>query len=132
MAKLVHSMIRVIDEAASTSFYRTAFGLEVADRIAFDDFALVYLRHPSESSFELELTVNFDRTEPYELGNGYGHLAVVVDDLNAEHARFTAAGLDPRPLKDFMNQGKLVARFFFVADPDGYMIEVIEKGGRFA
>lgn len=132
MAKLVHSMIRVIDEAASTAFYQTAFGLEVADRIAFDDFALVYLRHPSESSFELELTVNFGRAEPYELGNGYGHLAVVVDDLNAEHARFTAAGLNPRPLKELPNNGTRLARYFFVTDPDGYLVEVIEKAGRFA
>lgn len=131
MAKLVHSMIRVIDEARSTDFYRRAFGLELAERIAFDDFALVYLRHPTESGFELELTVNFGRIEPYELGNGYGHLAVVVDDLDAEHARFTEEGLNPRPLKDFMNKDVFVARFFFVADPDGYQIEVIQKGGRF-
>jgi lactoylglutathione lyase len=131
MAKLVHSMIRVIDEARSTDFYRRAFGLELAERIAFDDFALVYLRHPIEGDFELELTVNFGRTEPYELGNGYGHLAVVVDDLDAEHARFTAEGLNPRPPRDFMNKDVLVARFFFVADPDGYQIEVIQKGGRF-
>ncbi|KFC61320.1 Glyoxalase/bleomycin resistance protein/dioxygenase [Devosia sp. LC5] len=131
MAKLVHSMIRVIDEARSIDFYRRAFRLELAERIAFDDFALVYLRHPTEDDFELELTVNFGRTEPYELGNGYGHLAVVVDELDAEHARFTAEGFNPRPLKDFMNKEVLVARFFFVADPDGYQIEVIQKGGRF-
>ena len=65
------------------------------------------------------------------LGDGYGHLALVVDDLDAEHARMTAAGLAPRKLVDFQNGGERVARFFFVADPDGYQIEVIEKGGRF-
>src|SRR3979490_609753 len=74
MAKPVHSMIRVLEEVRSLDFYTRAFGLEVADRLEFPDFALIYLRHPS-SPFEVELTVNFDREQPYELGNGYGHPA---------------------------------------------------------
>ena len=94
MAKPVHSMIRVLDEARSLDFYARAFGLEVADHLKFPDFALIYLRHPS-SPFEVELTVNFDRKQPYELGDGYGHLAVVVDDLDAEHARFEREKLVP-------------------------------------
>jgi lactoylglutathione lyase len=130
MAKPVHSMIRVRDEARALDFYARAFGLQVAERLAFADFALIYLRHPS-SPFELELTVNFDRTEPYVLGDGYGHLAVVVDDVDAEHARFEAQKLAPGPLRDFKHDGSTLARFFFVSDPDGYKIEVIEKGGRF-
>lgn len=130
MAKPVHSMIRVHDEAKALDFYARAFGLQIAERIAFPDFALVYLRHPS-SPFELELTVNFDRKESYVLGDGYGHLAVVVDDLDAEHARFEKERLSPGPLRDFKHEGKTLARFFFVADPDGYKIEVIQKGGRF-
>lgn len=130
MAKPVHSMIRVHDEAKALDFYARAFGLQIAERIAFPDFALVYLRHPS-SPFELELTVNFDRKELYVLGDGYGHLAVVVDDLDAEHARFEREKLAPGPLRDFKHEGKTLARFFFVADPDGYKIEVIQKGGRF-
>ncbi|MDB5652663.1 MAG: lactoylglutathione lyase [Tardiphaga sp.] len=130
MAKPVHSMIRVRDEARALDFYARAFGLQVAERLAFADFALIYLRHPS-SPFELELTVNFDRTEPYVLGDGYGHLAVVVDDVDAEHARFEAEKLAPGPLRDFKHDGSTLARFFFVSDPDGYKIEVIEKGGRF-
>ena len=83
--KPVHSMIRV-DEARATEFYRRAFGLEPADRIAFDDFTLIYLRNAT-SPFELELTVNNGRVDPYVLGDGYGHFAVVVDDLDGEHAR---------------------------------------------
>lgn len=130
MGKPVHSMIRVLDEAKALDFYARAFGLQIAERIAFPDFALVYLRHPS-SPFELELTVNFDRKEPYTLGDGYGHLAVVVDDLETEHARFEKEQLAPGPLRDFKHDGKTLARFFFVADPDGYKIEVIQKGGRF-
>jgi lactoylglutathione lyase len=130
MATPTHSMIRVRDEARSTDFYRRAFGLEQADRFDFDEFTLIYLRHPS-SPFEVELTVNKDRGEPYALGDGYGHLAVLVDDLAGEHARLEAESLSPGPMRDFKHQGSTLARFFFISDPDGYKIEVIEKGGRF-
>ncbi|MBR1019246.1 VOC family protein [Bradyrhizobium viridifuturi] len=130
MAKPVHSMIRVLDEKKALDFYERAFGLRIAERIAFPDFALIYLSHPS-SPFELELTVNFDRKEPYSIGDGYGHLAVVVDDVDAEHERFTRGTLSPGPLRDFKHEGATLARFFFVSDPDGYKIEVIQKGGRF-
>jgi lactoylglutathione lyase len=130
LAKAVHTMVRVLDEGRSVDFYGRAFGLAVADRIDFETFTLVYMRN-AEADFEVELTVNKGRTEPYALGDGYGHLAVVVDDLDAEHARMTGAGLAPRKVVDFRNDGERVARFFFVADPDGYQIEVIEKGGRF-
>jgi lactoylglutathione lyase len=130
MAKAIHSMIRVLDEARSVAFYGTAFGLRVVDRIDFDSFTLIYLSNP-ESGFELELTVNKGRTEPYVLGDGYGHFAVSVADVAAEHDRLTAAGLAPRKLVDFQNNGVRVAKFFFIADPDGYQIEVIERGGRF-
>lgn len=130
MAKTIHSMIRVLEEARSLAFYETAFGLRVADRLDFDSFTLIYMSN-DESSFELELTVNKGRTEPYNLGDGYGHLAVSVDDVEAEHARLAAAGLSPRNLVDFKNDGVQVAKFFFIADPDGYQIEVLQRGGRF-
>jgi lactoylglutathione lyase len=130
MAKAIHSMIRVLDEARSVGFYREAFGLEIADRLDFDSFTLVYMRN-AESDFEVELTINKGRTEPYALGDGYGHIAFSVDDLDAEHARFEAAGLGPRKIVEFNRDGVLLARFFFVADPDGYQIEVLQRHGRF-
>lgn len=130
MAKNIHSMIRVLNEARSVAFYENSFGLTVADRLDFPEFTLVYLSN-TESQFELELTINKDRIDPYDLGDGYGHLAVSVDDLAAEHARFEAAGLAPRKLVEFAPAGELVGRFFFVADPDGYQIEVLERSGRF-
>ena len=99
MAKMVHSMIRVLDEARSLAFYETAFGMTVADRLAFDDFTLIYLRSP-EGAFELELTVNKGRTEPYSLGDGYGHLAVVTNALQAEHARMAASGMTVTPVRE--------------------------------
>lgn len=131
LAKAIHMMVRVLDEARSTDFYRRAFGLEVADRLDFDDFTLVYLSN-EENGFEVELTVNKGRSEPYELGNGYGHVAFSVDDLDGEHKRFTEAGLEPRKIVEFNRDGNLLARFFFVADPDGYQIEVLQRHGRFS
>lgn len=130
MAKTIHTMIRVLDEARSVGFYRTAFGLEIADRFAFDGFTLVYLRN-ADADFEVELTINHGRTEPYQLGDGYGHLAVAVADLDAEHARLVSAGLAPQPVKEFFRDGSLMARFFFVQDPDGYKIEVLQSHGRY-
>ncbi|MGP9819520.1 VOC family protein [Salinarimonas sp. NSM] len=130
MAKAIHAMIRVLDEARSVEFYARAFGLAVADRFVFDGFTLVYLRN-DEADFELELTINHGRTEPYALGDGYGHVAFAVDDLDAEHARFEALGLAPRRIVAFEREGALMARFFFVADPDGYQIEVLQRHGRY-
>lgn len=130
MAKPIHMMIRVLDLDRSIAFYQQAFGLEVADRFDFGDFVLVYLRGP-ESEFELELTLNKGRSEPYTHGDGYGHIAFCVDDLDAEHRRFTELGLNPNPIREFFREGALMARFFFVQDPDGYRIEVLQRHGRY-
>ncbi|MBV9654770.1 MAG: VOC family protein [Acetobacteraceae bacterium] len=128
-AKAIHSMIRVQEEARSVAFYRDAFGLEIADRIDFDTFTLIYLSN-AETPFELELTVNKGHGA-YDLGDGYGHLAVSVSDIAAEHGRFTEAGYSPTPLRELSLNGRLVGKFFFVQDPDGYKIEVLQRGGRF-
>ncbi len=130
MAKAIHSMIRVLEEARSLDFYKRAFGMNVSHRLDFEAFTLVYLRS-DDGPFELELTVNKDRSQPYDLGDGYGHLAFVVDDLDAEHARFEAEGLNPRKVVEFAPDGDLVAKFFFVQDPDGYEIEVLQKAGHY-
>jgi lactoylglutathione lyase len=130
MAKAIHAMIRVLDEARSVAFYDSAFGLTIAERVEFDTFVLVYLRN-AEADFEVELTVNKGRAEPYALGDGYGHMAFCVEDLDAEHARFSAAGLQPGKVVEFNRDGALYARFFFVADPDGYKIEVLQRHGRY-
>lgn len=130
MAKAIHSMIRVLEEARSVEFYKAAFGLDIADRLDFDSFTLVYLSNP-ETGFELELTVNKNRTEPYDLGDGYGHLAFSVTDVDSEHARLSELGLSPRKLVDFAPDGDVIARFFFIADPDGYQIEVLQRAGRY-
>ncbi|WP_283195548.1 VOC family protein [Rhizobium sp. AN80A] len=130
MAKMIHSMIRVLNEARSVEFYGKVFGLEVADRIDFDTFTLIYLSN-RETGFELELTVNKGRVEPYNLGDGYGHLAVSVDEVAVEHKRLTEAGLNPGKLVELNRDGKLLALFFFITDPDGYKIEVLQRHGRY-
>ena len=130
MAKIIHAMIRVLDEASSVEFYRRAFGMVPADRYGFDTFTLVYLRN-EEADFELELTINHDRDKSYTAGDGYGHIAFAVDDLDAEHTRFSAEGLSPEPIKEFHRDGALMARFFFVQDPDFYRIEVLQRHGRY-
>lgn len=129
MAKMIHSMIRVADEDRSLDFYRRAFGLEIAQRVDFDGFSLIYLSN-GETGFELELTVNHGQETAYDLGDGYGHLAVSVADLDAEHARMVREGLAPDELKA-LTHGDFSARYFFISDPDGYRIEVLERGGRF-
>ncbi|MFK7890093.1 MAG: VOC family protein [Granulosicoccus sp.] len=130
MAKAIHSMVRVLEEKRSVEFYRQAFDLDVVDRLDFDSFTLIYLRN-NECDFEVELTVNKGRKEPYNTGDGYGHLAVSVDDLDSEHKRMSEQGLEPRKIVDFNHNGALLARFFFIQDPDGYEIEVLQRHGRF-
>ena len=130
MAKAIHMMVRVLDEARSVAFYEKAFGLNVARRVDFDSFTLIYMSNP-ETPFEIELTVNHGQSEPYTHGSGYGHLAVSVGDVDAEHERLETLGLTPTPVKEFHREGSLMAKFFFVQDPDGYKIEVLQRHGRY-
>ena len=130
MAKAIHSMIRVSDEKKSINFYQQAFGLRVEDKYDFDGFTLVYLRN-DENDFEIELTVNHDSAEPYTHGSGYGHIAFCVDDLESEHNKMEKLGYSPTPIKEFHREGSLMAKFFFLQDPDGYKIEVLLRHGRY-
>ncbi|NNK79511.1 MAG: lactoylglutathione lyase [Litoreibacter sp.] len=130
MAKAIHSMIRVTDEDRSVAFYNRAFGLELADRYDFEGFTLIYLSN-AETGFELELTVNKGQDAPYDLGNGYGHIAFSVNDIDAEHKRLSELGLEPRDIKSLDHDGTPLATFFFLQDPDGYMIEVLQRAGRY-
>jgi lactoylglutathione lyase len=123
-------MIRVLDLDKSVDFYARAFDLGIADKYDFGDFSLVYLRN-AENDFEIELTLNKDRSEPYNHGDGYGHVAVCVDDLDQEHKRFRKLELVPTDITEFHRDGALMVRFFFVQDPDGYKIEVLERHGRY-
>lgn len=130
MAKIIHVMIRVLDLDRSVRFYRDTLGLEVSQHLDFPDFALAYLRN-AENDVEVELTFNKGRTEPYTHGTGYGHFAVCVDDLDAEHARIKALGIAPNDIKEFRDGERLIARFFFMQDPDGYKIEILQRHGHY-
>jgi len=120
---MIHSCIRVMDLEKSEKFYREALGFTVARRKDYPEhkFTLSYMCSPG-SDFELELTWNQGQAEPYELGNGYSHLAVSVVDLEASHKKHEEMGLEPKPLKGLPGQD---ARFYFLADPDGYLVEVV-------
>ncbi len=130
MAKMIHTMLRVLNLGRSIDFYRKAFNLKEKRRHEYEGFSLVYLGN-DENDFELELTLNHGVTEPYEHGNGYGHVAVCVDNLDAEHQRVKSLGFEPRDIVAFRPDGHLLARFFFIKDPDGYEIEVIERHGAY-
>ncbi|MCD4687844.1 MAG: VOC family protein [Desulfuromonadaceae bacterium] len=122
---MIHICIRVMDLKKSEQFYQQAFGFEISRRKDFPDhkFTLSYLRSPG-GHFELELTWNHDQTEPYELGNGYSHLAVGVKDLETSHQQHEAHGFNPKPLKGLAGGAP---KFYFLADPDGYLVEVVRS-----
>lgn len=130
MAKMIHAMIRVIDLDASLTFYKQALDLDIAERLDFDGFSLVYLRN-QENDMELELTWNEGTTEPYTHGTGYGHIAIAVDDLEAEYQKLVELKYNPAEIKEFYREDVLLAKFFFVQDPDGYKIEFLQRHGRY-
>ena len=130
MAKIVHSMIRVLDLERSMKFYADVLGMSEAHRLDYPDFALVYLRN-AENDCEIELTWNKDRVEPYSHGDGYGHIGAVVADAAATHAALSAQGYQPALVKEFKRGDELLARFFFIQDPDGYKIEMLERHGHY-
>lgn len=130
MSKIIHTMIRVLDLERAMGFYQDVLGLRESHRLDFPDFTLVYLLDPV-SGFEIELTLNKGREEAYTHGSGYGHIAVVVPDAAAERARLVGLGYQPGEVKEFVREGELLARFFFIQDPDGYKIEVLEQYGHY-
>ncbi|MFW6026252.1 MAG: VOC family protein [Candidatus Woesearchaeota archaeon] len=123
--RFVHSCIRVLDLEKSIEFYKNALGLEISQRKDFPEgkFTLVYLKD-NESDFELELTYNYDQEKPYEIGNGYSHIAVVVDDLKASYNKHKQMGYK---ISDITGLGENSSGFYFITDPDGYDIEVIQR-----
>lgn len=131
MPKLIHTMIRVQDLSRSLDFYEKVFHFKVSHRLDFPDFTLAYLRN-DEAEAEIELTWNKGRAEPYSHGDGYGHVAFVVDDAKADRQRLLDMGLAPNDLREFhADDGSLIARYFFIQDPDNYKIEVLERHGHY-
>jgi lactoylglutathione lyase len=121
---LVHTCIRVRDIDASVRFYE-ALGFEKRGKLDFGAAYNIYMGLPGDGD-RLELTVNVGREEPYELGDGYNHFAVTVDDIDA--ALETLAGIGVAPEKPAYHPGQReeLPRIAFVADPDGYRVELID------
>ncbi len=121
--RLVHTNVRVRDIDASLRFYE-ALGFEHRGRLQFDGAYNIYLGLPGDGD-TLELTVNEGREEPYDLGGGYGHVAIEVDDLDGMLARLAESGIEPEK-PPYGPGGRDEFRICFVADPDGYRIELID------
>jgi lactoylglutathione lyase len=121
--KLVHTNVRVRDIDASMRFYG-ALGFERRGRLQFDGAYNVYLGLAGDGD-TLELTVNEGRDEPYDLGSGYGHVAIAVEDLDGLLERLATQGIEPEK-PPYHPGGRTEYRICFVADPDGYRIELID------
>ncbi len=121
--EMAHSCIRVMDLEESVEFYKNALNFKEISRSDFPEgeFTLVFMTDQDEN-FELELTYNYDREEPYTIGDGYSHLAVLVDDLEQAHQKHEEMGYE---VTDLTGIGESSSSFYFLTDPDGYDIEII-------
>jgi lactoylglutathione lyase len=122
--ELIHTCYRITDPERSVAFYE-ALGLEKRREMPIRDEAMNYfLGVPGQDSPELELTYNFG-VDSYELGTGYGHVALTVEDLDGTLERLAAQGIEPEREPYTVREGG--SRLCFVRDPDGYRIELIER-----
>ena len=124
MSELIHTCYRIGDIDRSVAFYQ-ALGFEELGRLPIRDEAInVFMGLPGDGP-RLELTYNFG-VDSYELGTGYNHIAVTVDDLDATLGRLAENGIEPEKPPYTVREGG--SRLCFVRDPDGYRIELLERG----
>jgi len=123
---LIHTCYRILDIDRSIAFYE-ALGFREVGRIPIRDEAInVFMNIPGDGDMpRLELTCNIGREEPYEIGTGYGHIAITADDLDATLARLAEQGIEPEKPPYSVREGG--SRLAFVRDPDGYRVELIER-----
>ncbi|MDN5698326.1 MAG: VOC family protein [Rubrobacter sp.] len=126
--KFAHTCYRVLDLDRSLDFYTSKIGLEFTRKVPIgSDATNAFLSVPGDDEPRLELTLNHDREQAYPLGEGYSHIALLVEDADA-----TAEQLEQAGDVDFESKphamGNSGSRIFFVRDPDGYRIEFIERG----
>ncbi|HWF34994.1 MAG TPA: VOC family protein [Solirubrobacteraceae bacterium] len=123
---LIHTCYRITDIDRSVAFYR-ALGFEEVGRLPIRDEAVnVFMNQPEDGDNpRLELTYNVGHDEPYDVGTGYGHIAITADDLDGMLAELAKQGIEPeRPPYTVRDGG---SRLCFVRDPDGYRIEILER-----
>ncbi len=126
LMELIHTCYRITDPARSVAFYE-ALGFEKRRELPIRDEAInIFMGLPGDGE-RLELTYNFG-VDSYELGTGYGHIALTVDDLDVTLGRLAAQGIEPERAPYTVREGG--SRLCFVRDPDGYRVELIERGGR--
>jgi lactoylglutathione lyase len=124
VSELIHTCYRVLDLDRSRAFYEK-LGFEELRRVRIRDEATnLFMGLPGDGA-RLELTYNHGRTEPYEIGTGYGHIAITTDDLDATLERLTADGIEPEKPPYRVREGG--SRICFVRDPDDYRVELIER-----
>ena len=123
---LIHTCYRILEVDRSVEFYK-ALGFNEIGRIPIREEAVnVFMGLPDDGPEpRLELTNNFDQSEPYEIGNGYGHIAITTPDLDSTLEKLASQGIEPEKPPYTVREGG--SRLCFVRDPDGYRIELIER-----
>ena len=123
--KLAHTCLRVMNLEKSIEFYEKYMGL-VVDRIndyPEGKFSLAFLTDKNKN-YEIELTYNYNPDKPYVIGTGFSHIALCSDDLDASYQFHKDNNLE---VSDIKRVSEKENRFYFVTDPDGYLVEIIEK-----
>jgi lactoylglutathione lyase len=122
---LIHTCYRITDIDRSVAFYR-ALGFEEVGRIPIRDEAInIFMNQSGDGDMpRLELTYNFG-VDSYDLGTGYGHIAITAENLDATLDRLADQGIEPERPPYSVHEGG--SRLAFVRDPDGYRIELIER-----
>jgi lactoylglutathione lyase len=124
MSELIHTCYRVLDLERSKAFYEK-LGFEEVGRMPIGDSATnLFMGFPGDGA-RLELTLNHDQTEPYEIGTGYGHIAITADDLDGTLEGLAELGIEPEKPPYTVSDGG--SRLCFVRDPDDYRIEILER-----
>ncbi|MFQ5984185.1 MAG: lactoylglutathione lyase [Alphaproteobacteria bacterium] len=127
--RLLHTMIRVRDLETSIDFYTRLLGMKLLSRKDYPsgEFTLAFVGYGDEDkNAVIELTYNWGQNDPYEIGDGFGHLAIGVPDVYKTCEGLARQGAKiPRPPGPMKHGGSVIA---FVEDPDGYKIELIQKG----
>tara|TARA_Y100001970_G_scaffold294183_1_gene448115 strand:- start:38939 stop:39358 length:420 start_codon:yes stop_codon:yes gene_type:complete len=127
-SRLLHTMIRVRDLERSIDFYTKLLGMRLLRQNDYPTgkFSLAFLGYGNEEDTSvIELTYNWDQEEDYDIGNGFGHLAISVADAYTACEKLVDAGANvPRPAGPMKGGTTVIA---FVEDPDGYKIELIQR-----